>query len=249
MRVLVTAGGTTEQIDDVRGITNFSTGRLGSLIASYYSKDPTVKITYICGKNAVQPIAATTIEIIEIGSTQELLTAVTNCLKKETYDVVVHSMAVSDYYLVGSSGEKELLTHLTETAEQSGESLKNGLDQAFLARNQTEKKLSSQIETLYLQLKQTPKVIALIKQLQPETCLVGFKLLVAVPQAELIAVAERLMTSNHCDFVLANDKSQITADQHIGYLVDSMGKYTKYQTKDAIAQGIVEQTTRGRITK
>lgn len=39
MRVLITAGGTSEKIDNVRSITNHSTGRLGCLIAEKFSTD------------------------------------------------------------------------------------------------------------------------------------------------------------------------------------------------------------------
>ncbi len=33
MKILITAGGTTEKIDQVRAITNHSTGRLGQALA------------------------------------------------------------------------------------------------------------------------------------------------------------------------------------------------------------------------
>ena len=37
INVLITSGGTVEKIDAVRGITNFSTGKLGSLLAESFS--------------------------------------------------------------------------------------------------------------------------------------------------------------------------------------------------------------------
>ena len=36
MKILITAGGTTESIDTVRGITNFATGSLGKLTAEEF---------------------------------------------------------------------------------------------------------------------------------------------------------------------------------------------------------------------
>ena len=36
MKILITSGGTTEKIDDVRGITNHSTGYLGKEIAELF---------------------------------------------------------------------------------------------------------------------------------------------------------------------------------------------------------------------
>ncbi|HBC90535.1 MAG TPA: phosphopantothenate--cysteine ligase, partial [Lactococcus sp.] len=36
MKILITAGGTTEPIDTVRGITNFATGSLGKFTAEEF---------------------------------------------------------------------------------------------------------------------------------------------------------------------------------------------------------------------
>ncbi|MDN6717948.1 MAG: phosphopantothenate--cysteine ligase, partial [Lactococcus lactis] len=36
MKVLITSGGTTEPIDEVRGISNFATGSLGKLAAEKF---------------------------------------------------------------------------------------------------------------------------------------------------------------------------------------------------------------------
>ena len=36
MHILITSGGTTEKIDQVRGITNFATGTLGKLLAEQF---------------------------------------------------------------------------------------------------------------------------------------------------------------------------------------------------------------------
>lgn len=40
MKILITAGGTTEKIDQVRAITNHSTGRLGQALADYLAANP-----------------------------------------------------------------------------------------------------------------------------------------------------------------------------------------------------------------
>lgn len=247
MRILITAGGTVERIDDVRGITNFSTGRLSSLIAEEYAENPAVSVTFIHGKTSLKP-ANPAIKLIEIASVEDLLEAVTDCLTKETYDVVVHSMAVSDYYLTGTASEEAVINELLRS-DGTTATLKNNLQGSFTPIDQGNQKISSDIETMYFQLQKTPKVINHIKELQPETILVGFKLLVGVETADLLTVAKKLMVKNQCDYVLANDKQQISGDQHIGHLVDTTGNYETYKTKQAIAQGIVEQTVRGRKSK
>lgn len=240
MRVLITAGGTSERIDDVRAITNFSTGRLGSLIADAYSQLANIEVTLISAKGSRKPVNSA-IKIVEVTSVQELLSEVTNQLKTHTFEVVVHSMAVSDYYLTGTASHEQLVGQLRDspTAEE-------GLEQGFVPISEVPQKLSSKTATMYFKLEQTPKVIHLIKQLQPETCLVGFKLLVAPDEQQLFEVATAIMEKNDCDFVLANDKTKIHGDQHLGHLIDRRGDFQTYTSKQAIAQGIVEQTMKGR---
>ena len=56
MEIIITAGGTSENIDAVRTITNSATGSLGALISSTLKeKFPDVKIHYLAPKEAVSP--------------------------------------------------------------------------------------------------------------------------------------------------------------------------------------------------
>ena len=52
MNVVITAGGTSEPIDMVRKITNSSSGKLGSIIASKFNQ---CKVFYICAKKSIKP--------------------------------------------------------------------------------------------------------------------------------------------------------------------------------------------------
>lgn len=52
-KVIITAGGTSERIDNVRKITNSSTGKLGCTIANeILSTLEDVEIYYICSKTS-----------------------------------------------------------------------------------------------------------------------------------------------------------------------------------------------------
>jgi phosphopantothenate---cysteine ligase (CTP) len=56
--IIITAGGTSEQIDGVRRITNMATGKLGSQICGELFRqdgDRISKIYYVCPQQAVQP--------------------------------------------------------------------------------------------------------------------------------------------------------------------------------------------------
>lgn len=97
MNILITAGGTTEPIDAVRSITNTSTGKLGSLIADAFCSFPDVdNIYYICSPKAILP-QTDKAEIITVDTVASLETAVKKVLNTVSIDIVVHSMAVSDY--------------------------------------------------------------------------------------------------------------------------------------------------------
>lgn len=55
-KVVITAGGISERIDNVRKITNSSSGKLGMIIANrFLSGMDDVEIYYICSKNSFRP--------------------------------------------------------------------------------------------------------------------------------------------------------------------------------------------------
>jgi len=211
LKIIITSGGTSERIDDVRMITNRSTGKLGSLIAdAFRGAAPDAEIIYVCSKTAVLP--ETPCDIIKIESAGELLQTLEKLLAAEKIDAVIHAMAVSDYTV------KAVMP--AGSAEQ--------------------KKISSDHDNLTILLEKTPKVIGLIKQLQPETILVGFKLLSGVDEQTLLQAAHDLMIRNNCDFVLANDLSGIKSDCHEAVLIKPGASYVRLGSKQGIAEAIVK---------
>lgn len=110
-----------------------------------------------------------------------------------------------------------------------------------IANERTEKKISSDTDHLVVVLKKNPKIISLIKNLQPKTILVGFKLLVDVPMIELLNVAKASLEKNHADFILANDLAEIRDEKHHGYLINKQHKVKEAHTKTEIAELIKEE--------
>jgi phosphopantothenate-cysteine ligase len=100
------------------------------------------------------------------------------------------------------------------------------------------KKISSSHENLIITMNKTPKIISMIKTIQPTTLLVGFKLLNQVSHEQLIETGKTLLKNNNCDFVLANDLSSIQKNKHVGNLIDKDTSYQTYKTKEEIAVGI-----------
>ncbi|KAF1300790.1 MULTISPECIES: phosphopantothenate--cysteine ligase [Enterococcus] len=246
MRILLTAGGTSEPIDQVRAITNHSSGRLGIGLAKRLLADGAI-VDYVTTATALQPLETDNLTRHIISSTNDLSQTLGKLLQKNVYDAVIHSMAVSDFTPELSLSQEEFLAAINaEVAKNPHQPLDEQRLQKLVEKLQqpTEKKISSQTSHLFLVLKQTPKVIQQIKQLQPDTLLVGFKLLVGVSKEELIHVAQENLKKNQADFILANDLESISGEQHLGYLVDSAGILAQAQTKSAIADMIVTALTK-----
>lgn len=226
-KIIITAGGTSEKIDNVRKITNSGTGKLGLAIANHLAKKD-VMIYYICSKNAVRPSNVANIKVIEIENPNDLKRAIENLLTTEKIVYFIHSMAVSDY-----------TTDYVTTIERIKNSLKSSADieEAFRnIQNLIGSKISSSEDNLVIVLKPTPKIISMIKTLSPETYLVGFKLLDNVSKEHLIEVATKLCDKNHCDLVVTNDLEDIRNGNHLAFIFDKQGAIEEAYDKEDIAR-------------
>jgi phosphopantothenate-cysteine ligase len=214
---LVTGGGTEERIDGVRRITNFATGRLGALIAETLSRQRgTGTVFYIHGRRAARPResdSGAAIRCIEVEGVAGLEAAVRRILAEHPVGAIVHSMAVSDYVV---------------------DRILDGEGREIRDRD----KIPSSERELRLILKPAPKIIGLFHDLAPDAALAGFKLLNNAPHAALMDAAFALLEKNHCACVLANDLTGITAEKHAAFLIDKRKNITRFETKDAIAEGI-----------
>ncbi|MEE0772140.1 MAG: phosphopantothenoylcysteine decarboxylase [Anaerovoracaceae bacterium] len=227
MKIIITAGGTSERIDDVRTITNSSTGRLGLAIGNTFAEkyaDRIEKIYYLHGLRASYP-QSDKVKPVAIEGVADLQKALQELLASEKIDAVIHAMAVSDYVV----NEVTTLDKIRGT-----EDLDNRAD---LSGN----KISSDIDDLVIHMKKSPKVISSIKKWAPDTKLVGFKLLSSVPHQELIDVGYHLLQKNDCDFVMANDLSEIGKDRHRGYLIHKDKSYDTMETNEEIADMIARR--------
>lgn len=236
-KVIITAGGTSEKIDNVRKITNSSSGKLGSIIATKILEihgDKIDKIYYVCGKNAIKPIADK-IEIIEIFDTKELELTVRKLLTENNIDYFVHLMAVSDYTVDYVTTAEELASQIDLEKKSTLETICK-YDDKF-----TDDKISSSYENLIIKLKPTPKIISIIKDISPRTYLVGFKLLDNVSEKELIDTALKLKEKNKCDLVCANDLETIRQGLHKAFVIKAEENYSVASGKENIANKIIEE--------
>lgn len=227
MKLLITSGGTSEAIDQVRAITNHASGNLGKIIAEQALKIGH-EVTLVTTKQAVKPEPQKNLTIIEITNVESLKSTLEPLVK--THHALIHSMAVSDYTPVYMTGLDEV---------QATEDVTSLLD-----KKNSESKISSKDDYQVLFLKKTPKVISYVKKWNPSIQLIGFKLLVDVSKEELFAVARQSIERNGADYILANDLTDIKGNQHIAYLVDKTSEVQTH-TKEDIAQLILETLEKG----
>jgi len=103
MRVLITCGATWTPIDDVRVISNISSGEMGHLIAEAFSlrnAEVTViegPVTHVLGNKKVKVIKYRFFDELARVLKQELL---------KKYDIVIHAAAVSDFKVARASKGK-----------------------------------------------------------------------------------------------------------------------------------------------
>ena len=223
MKILVTSGGTSEAIDSVRSITNHSTGRLGKIITETLLASGH-EVCLITTKRALKPEAHPNLIIREINNTKDLLLEIQE--RVQDYQVLIHSMAVSDYTPVYMTGVEEV---------QSSSNLEE-----FLSKQNHQAKISSTDEVQVLFLKKTPKIISLVKEWNPAIHLIGFKLLVDVNEDHLVDIARKSLIKNKADLIIANDLTQISANQHRAIFVEKDYLQT-VNTKEEIAELLLEK--------
>lgn len=223
MKILVTSSGTSEAIDSVRSITNHSTGRLGKIITETLLAAGH-EVCLITTKRALKPEAHPNLSIREITNTNDLLLEMQERVKD--YQVLIHSMAVSDYTPVYMTGLEEV---------QASSNLEE-----FLSKQNHQAKISSTDEVQVLFLKKTPKIISLVKEWNPAIHLIGFKLLVDVSENHLIDTARNSLINNQADLIIANDQTQISTDKHRAIFVEK-NQLQVVQSKEEIAKLLLEK--------
>ena len=237
-KVIITSGGISEKIDNVRKITNSSSGKLGMTIANHLLKEnDDILIYYICSHKTLRPIDDR-VKIIEVDGTLDLKVKIENILSEEQIDCFIHSMAVSDY-----------MTNYVTTIDRIKKSIKQNddIDEAFKNIEIIKgNKISSYEDNLVIVLKPTPKIISIIKDLSPKTYLIGFKLLDGVSKEELIEVAKKLRDKNKCDLVVANDLETIRNGNHNAYIIDRSNNIEEAQGKDDIAKKLIRRINYGK---
>ncbi|MDN3513671.1 MAG: hypothetical protein NG747_04660 [Candidatus Brocadia sp.] len=221
VRVLITSGPTRGYIDAVRYISNKSSGRLGTMIATKLLKNGAY-VTFVYGVGSCFPDitllekdCACRLALIEIETMDDLLTTLQEKMKDNVFDAIVHAMAVLDY-----------------TPEKQGDG-----------------KIPSKKDKLVVTFVKTPKVIKLIRKLWPHAFLIGFKLEVGLSRDALIERACVSLIENGADLVVANNQNEIMGEKHRAYLINSHKKVeSRCETRQDIAENLMNIILKQSVT-
>jgi len=215
LKILITSGGTKENIDGVRYLSNLSTGKTGAAIAEYFSHN-FHEIIFVHAQNSAIP--HTDCKLIPYFSFDELNKQLKSLLSNKDFDAVIHLAAVGDYSV--------------ESIEVNGEKNKPPLT----------KKLDSSGEKINIELKRNEKIINHLKEYSKNKnlVLIGFKLTNTQNENEKITAVEKLFEESKCDAVVLNDKSdrdEINQQKNFSIFTQPK-KFDICQTAEDVAQKI-----------
>ena len=180
MRCVVTAGPTYEPLDQVRRLTNFSTGRLGSELVNFLGARGH-EVTLLLGQLATWRGERHAARVETFTTTADLGNRL-RALVGTQVDAVFHAAAVSDFSF-GKVWQRSPAGALSE--------LKSG-------------KLSTRQGNLLAELVPTQKIIAQLRDWFPQACLVGWKYEVDGDKDAVIASAKAQLAEFRTDACVAN---------------------------------------------
>ena len=180
MNCVVTAGPTFESMDNVRRLTNFSTGRLGTELANFLTAHGHA-VTLLIGEQATYCGERKATRVRQFSTTTDLMEKL-QTLSKQEIGAVFHAAAVSDF----TFGKIWLRSEQGELSE-----IKSG-------------KISTRQGTLLAELVPTPKIIAELRAWYPSAKLVGWKFEVEGDRASVLRAAENQMRECRTDACVVN---------------------------------------------
>jgi phosphopantothenate---cysteine ligase (CTP) len=180
MNCIVTAGPTYEPLDDVRRLTNFSTGRLGSELANFLVARGH-RLTLLISAQATHG-GERHAQRVEMFTTTDSLREKLQALSGPTVDAVFHVAAVSDFRFgrIQLQSPRGKLTEIKSRKIPTGEG------------------------TLLAELVPTRKIIANLRAWFPLAKLVGWKFEAEGGRVEAIRTAERQLRQFLTDACVAN---------------------------------------------
>jgi len=180
MRIVITSGPSYEPIDQVRRLTNSSTGELGTLLAEGFAE---AGHSVVCFRAVASTFAAPLwpVEVIPYATNDDLVQGLTRLPAREEVHVVLHAAALCDFKV------KEIVTE--EGATLPGD------------------KISSRSGKLHLTLEPAPKIITSLRRMFPASILVGWKFELDGTAADVRAKGQKQIDECLTDACVLNGKA------------------------------------------
>jgi phosphopantothenoylcysteine synthetase/decarboxylase len=113
LRIVVTCGPSYEPIDEVRRITNSSTGKLGALLSEGLAAQGH-RVQCLRGDMATWPAPAAPVEVISFSTNDHLLSRLQSLAEPEKVNVVLHAAALADFTVRRDSTARKLCSRSGE---------------------------------------------------------------------------------------------------------------------------------------
>jgi phosphopantothenoylcysteine decarboxylase/phosphopantothenate--cysteine ligase len=181
MNCIVTAGPTYEPLDDVRRLTNFSTGRLGTELANFLTASGHT-VALLIGESATWPGERKARTVKVFSSTKDLHAKLKSFSRKKV-DAIFHAAAVSDF------GFGKMYTR------EAGGKLKSFTPS---------KKISTRGGNLMVELVPTPKIIAELRGWFPRARIIGWKFEADGRKTDALSAARKQIADCSTDACVAN---------------------------------------------
>jgi phosphopantothenoylcysteine synthetase/decarboxylase len=177
MKVIVTAGPSYEPIDEVRRITNFSTGELGVLLSNHLVQAGH-ELFCLKGVAATYPGPLLNAHHLPFTTNDDLLATLRRLSREHDIAAVFHVAALADF-------------KVKQVEDATG-------------RPQTSAKIDSRCDFLTIRLEPAKKIIAELRTLFPKALLVGWKYEVTGTRADALAKAWSQLRENRTDACVLN---------------------------------------------
>ncbi len=210
---IVFAGGTREPIDDVRVITNLSTGRFGTAIARALARRG-IEVTLAASTGVTESlvdfsgIPGSSGHLVRFASYADLAEVIRGLAEKTSSvrSMIFMAAAVSDFSPVRSDG-----------------------------------KISSDQEEITITMRRNPKLLARFReQFGADAFLIGFKLTSGLSREAMLEKAQKQLEACRLDLVVANDVKRFEGNRHPITLLATGGETIDMDgTREEVADRLV----------
>jgi len=183
MNCIVTAGPTYEPLDEVRRLTNFSTGRLGTELANFLAARGH-SVALLIGEQATWPGERRAARVEPFTTTADLRARLQAMAAAEV-DAVFHAAAVSDFRF-GRVWQRAAEGELAEV---------------------TARKMPTRTDSLWVELRPTEKIILSLRDWFPHACLVGWKFELDGDRPGAVAKAARQIRESRTNVCVVNGRA------------------------------------------